>query len=275
MTIASRRFIYWALFGLSNFALATGIILAFPLFLGEVDMAVFEPFGGNARVLFLGLTFSVSETAVVGLIVTCLLSAAGLLLVLSFFRKTVSSEVFFFSFWLLSIGFEVGRLLVFRLAAGGASMPWIMLATRFVLASRYVGYLSLFAAGLYASGFHNEKLGSVIFMIIAIGGALAAAMPLNTGVYDSSFLLKAGYGGISASLFWLAGGMTALNFLYAARQTREKSYRVAALGVVAFVLGRRLMLMAYNPLATLLGALLLAVGTWLFVSRLHAYYLWQ
>jgi hypothetical protein len=39
--------------------------------------------------------------------------------------------------------------------------------------------------------------------------------------------------------------------------------------------GNRLLTTQWNPFAMITGFALLVAGSWLFVSRLHSYYLWQ
>jgi hypothetical protein len=204
-----------------------------------------------------------------------LYSALGLGLVLYSFRKTVSSEIFFFAFWVLSVGLEVLRLGVFSLAADGASATWQILATKALLFARYAGYLSLFASGLYAAGFRNEKLGSAAALILALSFALASAMPVNTGSFSATLELKPGYVDLNNAFALIVSLVTVANFLYAVRSTGEASYRFVALGCAGFLLGHRLLTTQWNPFLMVLGFALLAAGSWLFVSRLHAYYLWQ
>jgi len=55
-----------------------------------------------------------------------------------------------------------------------------------LLFTRYAGYLSLFASGLYAAGFHNEKLGMAAAIALAISLGLRWPMPVNTGSFAAT-----------------------------------------------------------------------------------------
>ena len=68
---------------------------------------------------------------------------------------------------------------------------------------------------------------------------------------------------------------TVLDFFYASFSSGEQSYRVVALGSGLALAGQGLVLAMWQPFALLAGLALLALGSWLLVSRLHAYYLWQ
>jgi hypothetical protein len=275
VTIAARRRIYRSLF-LSALAC---VVFFFPLFIrlsrGERLPSFLAKAGaiGNFGVGRLSLSSHVLAAAGIGL---CALFAALCLgYILYSFRKTVSTEIFFYSFWALSVGFEVSRLVVFDIASGGGSAYWQIIATKALLLSRYAGYLSLFASGLYAAGFRNEKVGTVAAVILAISLGMAMAMPVNTGAYAPTLELRVGYREINGGLAIIVTLVTLGNFLYAAQVSGEASYRIVALGAVIFLAGHRLLITQWNPFALVLGFALLVAGSWLFVSRLHSYYLWQ
>ena len=275
VTITARRRIYWVLFAFACLGLAASAFLALPVFTGKADTSFLQASGGLPQVAFLGASLPSPSLAAAGVLLSALFSALCLGYVLYSFRKTVSSEIFFFAFWVLSLAIESGRLAVFSLASGGAPTRLVLAATRLVLAGRFCGVLSIFAAGLYAAGFRNEKLGSVLLFVVVIGGTLAWAVPLNTGVYEATLLVRPGYAKLLELLALLAGLATAANFVYAVNSTGERSYRAVALGAAALLLGQRLLVTQVAPLALALGFALLLAGAWLFVSRLHAYYLWQ
>ncbi len=222
-----------------------------------------------------GFSLSSHYLAAAGIGLCALYSALVLGFILYSFRKTVSAEIYFFSFWVLSIGLEALRLLVFDFASGGGSVYWQIAATKALLFARYAGYLSLFASGLYAAGFRNEKLGTVAAVVLGISFGLATAMPINTGSFAPTLELRAGYVGINSILALAVAIVTVADYLYAAHSTGEGAYRIVAAGAAVLLVGHRLLTTQWNPFAMIVGFVLLVAGSWLFVSRLHAYYLWQ
>jgi len=275
VTILARRRIYWSLF----LCACACFISFFPLFVrlsGGAKIPSFLERAGAIGTFKLG-TLSVSSHALAsaGIGLCSLFAALCLGYILYSFRKTVSTEIFFYSFWALSVGLEVSRLLVFDIAASGGSVYWQIMVTKLLLFSRYAGYLSLLASGLYAAGFRSEKLGSMAIGIVAISLGLAIAMPINTGAYAATLELRSGYRELSWVLAGLVGLVTLANFLYAAQSTGEASYRLVALGEAIFFAGHCLLISQWNPFMVILGFAGLVAGSWLFVSRLHTYYLWQ
>lgn len=277
VTIASRRRIYWGLFVAAALCLAVALFLSVPVFARAEGVASFKALGGGAyRELSLGrLKLDSVSTSSAGILLASLYSLLCLGFILATFRKTVSSEIFFFSFWVLSFGMESLRFLIVHFAAIGAPVGWSIAATRVILGSRIVGLLSFFAAGLHAAGFRNDKLGSAIGVIVVAGWALAYVMPIDTGSYLPVLMLRPGYAMLSMIVAAIAGLVIVANLIYASFSSGERSYRIAALGAAAALAGQRLLVAEWQPLAIASGAALLVFGSWLFISRLHAYYLWQ
>ena len=275
VTIVARRRTYWILFLASCACLAFFPLLFLRLLKGGKSPVFLLRAKAFGSFHFGSIVFLSHYLAAIGIGLCALYSALALGFILYSFRKTVSPEIYFFSFWVLSVGLEVLRLSVFDLALGESAAYWQIAATKALLFARYVGYISLFASGLYAAGFRNEKLGASAAVVIAISFGLATATPVDTGVFATTLELKAGYSGISSILILVLAIVTVADYLYAAHSTGEGSYRIVALGVIVLLVGYRLLTTEWNPFGMVAGFALLFAGSWLFVSRLHAYYLWQ
>lgn len=275
MTITARRRIYWGLFLAACACLAAFVPLYLQLSRGEREPSFLAKAGALATFHLGSLHLSSHYLAAGGIGLCSLYSALVLGFILYSFRKTVSAEIYFFAFWVLSVGLETLRLVVFDLAAGGGSVYWQIAATKALLFARYTGYLSLFASGLYAAGFRSEKLGTVAAVVLAISFGLSAAMPINTGSFAATLELRAGYIELNSILVLIVAIVTVADYLYAAHSTGEGSYRLVALGAAVFLVGHRLLTSQWNPFYMVAGFALLVAGSWLYVSRLHAYYLWQ
>jgi hypothetical protein len=275
VTIAARRRTYWSLF----LSACACFVIFFPLFIrlsrGEKPPAFLAKAGAIGSFSLGGLSLSSHVLAATGIGLCALFAVLCIGFILYSFRKTVSTEIFFYSFWALSVGFEVSRLVIFDIATAGGSAYWQIVATKVLLFSRYAGNLSLFVSGLYAAGFRNEKVGTVAAVILAISLGMAIAMPVNTGAYAPTLELRAGYRELNGGLVLVVALVTLANFLYAAQVSGEASYRIVAVGAVVFLTGYGLLVTQWNPFAIVAGFALLVVGSWLFVSRLHSYYLWQ
>lgn len=275
VTVASRRRIYWLLFAVAALLFMGAAVLGLALLSGRQAPAFLKAVGAYRELGILGLTVNSMASSAASVLVLSLFSVLCLGYILLSFRKTVSPEIFFFAFWVLSLGCEAGRFLVLRFASGASPQSWILLAACVVYGARIIGLLAFFAAGLHAAGFRNEKLGSALGVILVAGWALAQALPFDTGSYEASLMLRSGYSSLSLGLAGLAGLGVVANLVYASFSSGEKSYRVVALGAGAALLGQFILLTTWFPPILILGAFLLFTGSWLFISRLHAYYLWH
>jgi hypothetical protein len=275
VTIVSRRRIYWSLFFVAASCLAAFVLLYIPVARGRLSPEILARSGALSSFSIFGLKIPSHQLSAAGIGLSALFSILTLAYILASFRKTVSSEIFFFSFWALSLALEVIRLVIFTLGARGDPISLQVFASKALLFARFFGFFSLFASGLYASGFRQEKHGTILASIFIVAVGLSSSMPVNTGVFAPTLELKAGYGSLMEAIWIIVGLITVVNFLYAVRFTGEGSYRLVAIGCAAFLAGQRLLEYQWNPLYMLLGFALLAAGSWVFVARLHAYYLWQ
>ena len=120
MTIAARRRTYWALF-LSACACLGVFFLLYSQFSGVEKNPAFLAKSGALGTFRLGRMAIPSQLlAACGTGLCALYATLALGYILYSFRKTGSTEIYFFAFWVLSVGLEVIRLGVFGIAQGGA-----------------------------------------------------------------------------------------------------------------------------------------------------------
>ncbi len=266
---------YRGLFIAACVLFSVGLFSSIPFLEGKVDTSLLKQSNALFSGRILGIKVDSVGTSTWSALFSGLYSVLCLAYILFSFRKTVSSEIFFFSFWALSLSLESLRPLAFSLAAGSAPSYLALSLTRLIIAGRTMGLLAFFCASLYASGFHNEKLGAAAGIVVIISLVLAGGLPLNTGTYEVDLIAKTGFGSSIRPLLAIAGLAILADFIYASFQSGDTPYRLVALGSGAVLAGQALILTQWNPLLLILGFALLYYGSWLIVSRLHSYYLWQ
>jgi hypothetical protein len=270
VTTSFRRRTYWVLFVLSLFILLVAAILVLPVFAGGFRLP-----GSTLPWSLGGLGLDSARLAAAEALLCAVFGSTILLSVLVSFRKTVSTEIFYFAFWALSCSFEAGRILVLRVAEAGWADSWMVLVTRAVVGARFAGYAAMLLSGLHAAGLRLERPGRIVAGLLALGLAIAATLPVDSGVYGGTLLLRLGYSSIEAAFALALAVLTLANFLVGASTTGDRGFRLVALGALALLGGQYLLVHEWRPELVLPGLALLAVGARLFISRLHAYYLWQ
>jgi len=260
---------------LSVLILVADVTLSLPLFSKAFNLAALRDGAATSTWTAFGLSVGSWILGPVGAIILSSFATATLFAILVSFRKTASEEIYFLAFWALSCSFESGRIVVERLVEGGFPPAWMALTTRVVLAARFSGYGAFFLAGLRSAGFRNERPGRAVLAAIGLGIAAASALPIDSGAFEPTYLVRAAYQTERLFLVAALALITAANLLVAVETTGEKVFRSVAIGALALLAGQALLILGWRPEILLAGILLLAFGARLFVSQLHSHYLWQ
>jgi hypothetical protein len=201
-------------------------------------------------------------------------SLVTLILIYYFFEKTQSPEIFFFALFVLSLSFEIARVLVPLKMIYVISPLYLLMAFRILLFSRYFGIFSLFTASVYAGGLEAQKQRTILVIITAATMVIALGVPIDTLSWDSSLSMISGY----TSMFRMieAGVLliTVISFFIAAYSRGSGEYIPIGVGTFLVFLGRNILLSADTWVSPFPALLFLGAGTWFICTRLHKVYLW-
>jgi len=252
-------------------ALACAAVLAFrkniPVFL--IEHGIYKVF-----VVF-GLRIPSHVLSMIDVLVLSLFSVISIAFILRSFRKTVSPEVFFFAFWLASLSFESLRLLHLLFALAGMTDSFLAVTDKLYMGVRFFGFIAVFISGLYAAGMRNEKQFSILGASAGISVALVSILPVNTGIWERTLLFRLGYSQLITGFTVAIILITIANYLVAVRMRGDRAYFYIALGIAAVTAGDFLAGRDISPLGSLVALALMAAGTFVYIYKLHSYYLWQ
>jgi hypothetical protein len=195
--------------------------------------------------------------------------------VLLSFKKTVSSEIFYFSFWLAALSFEPLRILHLFLAMNGQTDTLLGAVDKLYMSIRIFGYICLFISGLYAAGMRSERQLSVVAAAAVTSGLLTFALPVNSGIWAWNLMFKAGYGGLNDGFTMVIILITVANYLIAVRVRGDKAFYFIAAGMAGVSIGAFFMSRDSSPLTSLSALVAMGLGGRVYVHRLHSFYLWQ
>ena len=102
---------------------------------------------------------------------------------------------------------------------------------------------------------------------------LAGILPLDTSLYEATFLYKLGDRQGYLFVRLILAVLTVINFLVAARLKRSHRFAVAAAAAGLLFAGRELLQYGIAPLPIVLGTALLIVGFVVFVRQIVVFYL--
>jgi len=206
--------------------------------------------------------------------VSAAFSLISILLILYFFEKTQTPEILYIGLFVISLAFEFTRIVIPLQEAVSLTAAYTIIASRFLLFGRYFGLVSLFAASVYAAGLDAQRQETFLLMMLLAGLVIAIGVPINSLVWDSTYMLSIGY----ETMFQLVEkGMiviTLISFFIAAYTRSSRNYLLTGIGVFMALAGRNILLYSDTWLTPFPGLALLAGGIWFACSKLHKEYLW-
>ena len=212
-------------------------------------------------------------TALTGMASLLLFAVLANLGVRTLYRRTDSAELLFIMLFCLSLFLEAWRLgnLIFQ--AFGLPQYLNVVVTRVVLFSRFFGLLCLLVSSLYAVAMKYTQYSVLIGGMAVLAFTLAGVLPLDTSLYEATFLYKLGDRQGYFFVRLILAALMVINFFVAARLRRSRRFAVAAVAGLFLFVGRELVQYGIAPLPIVLGTALLIVGFVIFVRQVVVFYL--
>jgi hypothetical protein len=213
--------------------------------------------------------YSVGVAGVLGSLAVVYVSIAARI-----FRRVSSAEVYFFTLFLITLSPEllrVGQLLV---TATDQPPLYGALVTRVVLFGRLLGYLVLFAAGVYAAGARHQRIGTLTLLICTLAFLVVYFVPVDLSRLNATLIHRVGgRQSLDAVLVFLSAG-TIANYVIAWATGRADRGVLVAGWIVALVVGRELAFNVPTLVASVIGVILIGIGALGFMMTVRTRYLW-
>jgi hypothetical protein len=189
------------------------------------------------------------------------------------YRRTDSAELLFLMLFCLSLCLETWRLGNLVFPALGLSQYLNVVVTRLVLFSRFFGLLCLLVASLYAVGMKYAQYSVLIGGMAVLAFTLAGVLPLDTSLYEPTFLYKLGDRQGYLFVRLILALLMVINFVVAVRVRRSRRFAAAAGAAALLFVGRELLQYGIAPLPVVLGTAALIIGFVVFVRQIVVFYL--
>lgn len=268
MTITARNNTIRASLGLS-------LLLLIGFFGVLVDTYFFHPSGVGLMQILHGGYADIRTVSLVSVLLLVVYSVAGGILLHTFFRKTVSSEMFFFTFFVISMSLEAARIADLLIVAQNAPAYYEVVVTRAVYFGRFLGVFCLFTSGLYATGIDYQRFEIVLGISLLLAFTLAFSIPVTSVAGAPTLVNRLGSRSQLLSVFFALELFSVLNFLLASFLKRNRDYIWMAAGLFLVIVGKDLLFFLVSPVPDAVAAVLLFAGTMLFGNRTHVVYLWS
>lgn len=184
------------------------------------------------------------------------------------FEKTQSSEIIFFAGFLCGCILECFRLCIplFNLWNGYSTA--LIYIGKAAFAGRIMTTLSFLFAAIFSSDTQIQEADKKLLFITCGAAVFAYITPVNSGIILPSVMVEIGYGKLFAIILTIISIITFFIFLFTNQQK-------IIIGYTLLFTGYSLLILSSSFILIFFGALLLTVGTYLYISRLHNYYLWK
>jgi len=206
--------------------------------------------------------------------ISVLFSLVGIILIRFFFERTSAPEILYIAIFTISFAFEALRLILPLQLIFNFPLLYVLLAFRILLFARFFCIFSLFAASICAAGLEVQKTRNVIFVLVIASLAITMGVPIDVLNWDTSLNMVNGYSSMFRMIELIAFLTTMASFLIAAKNRGSKEYNHVAIGIMAALAGRNILLGTDNWIGPILGIILLAFGTCFLCSKLHKIHLW-
>ena len=276
MTLSARNDFFRGgiiLAALSLCLIAVGGYVASSAYAQAAASAAMRP-GGILQALLENRAYPSAYVPFFTMLAAVVYSLISIVLIYYFFEKTQSTEILFFSFFVISLSFEFIRLLVPLKTEFYFPAMYLITGSRVLLFARYFGVFSLFAASVYAAGLDAQKQQSTFFILVLSALIIAIQVPIDGIVWDSTFMPWSGYRAMFAIVEAGILAVTMLTFFISAYTRGSRTYVFIGIGTFLAFTGRHMLINSDTWITPLPGLLALVAGTWLIASRLRREYLW-
>ena len=200
-------------------------------------------------------------------------SIISIYLIKYYFLKTNSSEIFFFTLFLISTAFDTSRSIIAALSYLQSPEYYNLLISRICYFGKIFGLLSLFLSALFSSDVETKKIGTSTAIIILISYTLSSSIPfstykLSTMIQQPGFLNYFIFSVISIEILTIM--IFVLNYL----QSGKREYLILSISTFMILTGREITFFSTDPVVFLSGLSILTAGTILFTNKIHHIYAW-
>jgi hypothetical protein len=189
--------------------------------------------------------------------------------------RSGSIELFFLSFWCLSLSLGLAAPVSAWLSAHGAAWAVLAFLERARVFSWALSAFFPFAGGLFAAGLSPTRDGAVLGVAALVSLLFSVIFPLNYDLAGGIVIASVGYTRLALVIkvcFWC---LSASCYLSAWFDSRDKAFLVAGAGISAAMVGTWLLGSGPGPIGLAMGSVLAVGGAGLHARTLYRHYLWR
>ncbi len=191
-----------------------------------------------------------------------------------YFENTQSSEIIFFSAFLLSVLCEVARFYTLCFGIWETFTNLLIFLGNIVLFGRILAPLSFVCASLLSEPEQQQDIERNYTLMIVTAFVFALIIPLNTAKISSNGRVFESFSFPLAGIKFLLIILAAISFYIRSFKHENRDYIPLGLWILLLYVGYSILISADNYLFMILGTLLLFSGTFFYLKDLHKMYMW-
>jgi hypothetical protein len=272
MTLKNRNRIF--LISVTIFSVIVLINLIFFIFSAINGKITFYDKSISNKV-FQFLFSEVNGAGIISSMILCIFSIITGFLITQSFEKTHAPEILYFSEFLLGIFFNTFKIyvLLFSLDKNFSSVS--LFIQKCALAGQIMCILSFLLASLFSDEDQIQNTDKNILIILAASIIISSVTPVNLHSTQLSGLAYIAFRKTFIVIIILLMLITSLSFALSWHTRDEKKYMKSSLAFIIIISGGFCIIYSINYFFIIIGSLMLSIGTKVYISMLHRYYLWK
>lgn len=197
-----------------------------------------------------------------------------LFFIFRYFENTQSSEIIFFSAFLLGILCEAARFYTICFGVWQTFTNLLIFLGNIVLFGRILAPLSFACASIFSETEQRQDIERNYLIMVVSAFLFALIIPLNTGRISSAGLVTEGFMTLLNAARFILIILAVFSFYVRSVKHANKDFIPIGLWIFALYAGYVLLICADNYVFIAFGAGLLYAGTYFYLKDLHKMYMW-
>lgn len=196
-------------------------------------------------------------------------------LLLHYFENTQTTEIIFFTGFLIACLAEAARFLSICLGLWQSFTNILIFAGKVVLFGRTLAPLSFLCAAILSETSQRQDIERNYIIMAAVSTVFAALIPMNTGKIASTGLVTEGFIGLINWFRFLLFATAIISFFIQGIKKNSTEQKHLASSSAVLLLSYSILLTCDNFVFLALGTLGLIAGTYRYLLFLHKMYMWN
>lgn len=190
-----------------------------------------------------------------------------------YFRKSLPSEIIFFSVFTGSLSILCLRVIINRFFDD--NFLTVMITGRVAYLFKYISLLSIFGASLFSFSIKKQKIGSWLLICLATSVIIASILHFNTGIIEKNYLPMVIYKFEELFITLIIGLISALTYIKSGFDAKNRDFFYLGWATILLTLTIMLTFTLTGLIIEIIMLLSLIIGSTVYLRSIHYITLWS